>query len=440
MTVNAQFKDRPLESIINNEALAFAMYTVENRAIPHIIDGLKPVQRFFLYSTIQNARSKFNKVAAIAGRVSELGYHHGEGSAADAGQLMANTWNNNLPIIQGQGNFGSRMVQKMAASRYTYCRLHDNFFKIFKDIELSPVHHDKEHIPPAFYLPTIPLILLNGVKGIATGFATDILPHDPEDVVRCVREYLEHGEITEEPAIKFPEFTGRVVHVADKMFLEGTYVYNQKTKLEITEIPYKFEREDYITLLDELEDEGVIVRYDDHCGDNFNFEVTLKRDFFNGEDEFERHEKIMKTFKLRQGISQNLTCIDWDRKLREYEKSSDLIIDFVEYRKKFTAQRIQHNITTFTRSHALAQAKVDFIEKVISEEIVLKGHTRANAIKEIEKHENLMMFSGELISMNMYHVTKDECEKLRKQMREIKKELAYWKKTDVSTEYLKDLD
>lgn len=440
MTVIANYTQRPLKSIIDNEALAFAMYTVENRAIPHIIDGLKPVQRFFLYSTIQNAKTNFNKVAAIAGRVSELGYHHGEGSAADSGQLMANTWNNNLPIIQGRGNFGSRMVQKMAASRYTFCRLHENFFNVFKDIDLSPIHTDKEHIPPAFYLPTIPFVLLNGVKGIATGFACDILPHDPIDVTRCVREYLKTGNITNEPAIKFPEFSGKIVTINDKMFLEGTYVFSGKTKLEITEIPYKFEREDYIKILDDLEDEGIIVRYDDNCGDTFNFDITLKRDFFSEETEQERHEKIMKTFKLRQGISQNITCIDWNTKLREYDKASDLIRDFVDFRKKYTEQRIQFNINKCEKSFRLASAKVEFIEKIISEELVLKGHTKASAIKQIEKHENLMLFASELISMNMYHVTKDEIEKLRKQMKDLKKVLSYWKATDVKTEYLKDLE
>lgn len=440
MTVDINKIDRHLKSIIDNEALAFAMYTVENRAIPHLIDGLKPVQRFFLYSTLMNARTAYTKVAAIAGRVSELGYHHGEGSAADSGQLMANTWNNNLPIIQGRGNFGSRMVHSMGAPRYTFCKLHDNFFDVFKDTDLAPEHVDKEHLPPAFYLPTIPFILLNGVKGIATGFATDILPHCPEDVVRCVKEYLATGDIKKEPKIKFPEFHGKIIY-GDKMFIEGTYTFNGKTKLEITEIPYKYDRETYVAILDALEDAGTIVRYDDKCGkDNFNFEVTLKRDFFTGQKESEYHEIFMKTFKLRQGISQNITCIDENRKLRYYEKASRLIKDFVDYRMKFTQKRIDSKIPVLERKFALAEAKTVFIEKVIDEVIVLRGKTRAAAIKEIETHPELMMFSEELISMNIYHMTKDEIAKLKKQAKEIKQELQYWKKTSSQVEYLKDLE
>lgn len=435
-----QFNKRPLKSIVNTEALAYAMYTVEDRAIPHLVDGLKPVQRFFLYSTMLNAKSNFNKVAALAGRVSEFGYHHGEGSAASAGQLMANTWNNNMPIIQGRGNFGSRMVQDMAAPRYTFCKLHDNFFKVFKDSDIAPAHHDEEHIPPAYYLPTIPFVLLNGVKGIATGFATDILPHCPQDVKRCVKEYIETGNITEEPLVKFPEFNGNIRIGTEKSFIEGVYNLVSKTKLIIAEIPYKFEREAYVAILDDLEDKGIIVRYDDNCGeDNFNFEVTLKRDFCTDSDEL-NHEKIMKLFKLRQGISQNITVIDWNRKLREYDKASDLIKDFVDYRIKFTENRIDNKINEVQRKYDLAVSKVEFIEKVISEEIVLKGKTRAQAIKAIELHDNLKLFSENLIAMNIYHLTNDEISKLKKDMAKYKKELKYWKTTTVKAEYLKDLE
>lgn len=120
------FTVRGLKSIIDNEALAYAMYTVENRAIPNMIDGLKPVQRFVVARALElgkGNRDKFHKLASIAGGVADLGYHHGEGSAQDAGALMANTWNNNYPILDGQGNFGSRLVQEAAASRYIFARV-----------------------------------------------------------------------------------------------------------------------------------------------------------------------------------------------------------------------------------------------------------------------------------------------------------------------------
>ena len=102
-----QLNVRNLQSIIDNEAKEFAIYTVENRAIPNLIDGFKPVQRFVIARALDLSRGnkeKFHKLASVAGGVADLGYHHGEGSAQDAGALMANTWNNNYPLLDGQGN------------------------------------------------------------------------------------------------------------------------------------------------------------------------------------------------------------------------------------------------------------------------------------------------------------------------------------------------
>ena len=92
----------PISQVAENEWKSFAMYTVESRAIPNMIDGLKPVQRFYLYSSILNSKKDFKKVSAVSGIISDYGYNHGEASAAGAGQLMAATWNNNICLIEGR--------------------------------------------------------------------------------------------------------------------------------------------------------------------------------------------------------------------------------------------------------------------------------------------------------------------------------------------------
>jgi len=170
--------------------LDFAQYTVASRAIPNMIDGMKPVQRFYLYSSLVNSRRDFKKVSAVAGVLSDYGYNHGEVSAAGAGQLMAATWRNNICLVEGRGSFGTRQVQAAGASRYVYTKVSANFDRYIKDLELSPAHKDPEHEPPAFYLPVLPLVLLNGAAGIATGFATNILPRDDADVIAFIRATL----------------------------------------------------------------------------------------------------------------------------------------------------------------------------------------------------------------------------------------------------------
>ena len=94
-----------------------------------MIDGLKPVQRFYLYSSIHNSKKEFKKVTAVAGAVSAYGYNHGEKSVEDAGKLMAANWKNNICLIEGRGSFGTRQVPEAGQSRYVYSRLHENFDK-----------------------------------------------------------------------------------------------------------------------------------------------------------------------------------------------------------------------------------------------------------------------------------------------------------------------
>ena len=113
----------PISEVARNEWRDFAIYTVESRAIPNMIDGLKSVQRFYLYSSIVNSPRDFKKVAAVSGIISDYGYNHGEGSAAGAGQLMAATWSNNICLVEGRGSFGTRLVQEASAARYVYPRL-----------------------------------------------------------------------------------------------------------------------------------------------------------------------------------------------------------------------------------------------------------------------------------------------------------------------------
>ncbi len=425
---------RQLSSIIDNEARDYAMYTIENRAIPNMIDGLKPVQRFFLYSSIQNAKTEFRKIVAIAGRVSEYGYHHGEGSASDAGQLMANTWNNNFPIIQGRGNFGSRLVQKAAAPRYTFAKLHDNFWKVYKDLEVCPEHEDPEHLPPRFYLPIIPTVLLNGVKGIATGFATSILPHSLNSVKQCVTDVIKTGNC-KEPEISYPDFNGKVTTKDDKMYIEGIYELSGQTTLYITEVPYKYDREAYIKLLDKLDDDGEIVRYSDDCDkDGFKFEVKLRR----GTDT--SHEAIVKMFALRQGISQNLTVIGPDG-LRQYDKASDLIKDFVEIRKHYIDNRIKMMVQKTKDELDYMTARHKFISLVIDGTINLKEQTKAKSVKQIQDMLDVSRDNAEkLVSMPLHSITTDTSKKIEKDMKVSEKNLKYWETTTIEKEYLKDLE
>lgn len=437
--------NRDLKSIIDNEAKEFAIYTVENRAIPNLIDGFKPVQRFVMYRALELSRGnkeKFHKLASIAGGVADAGYHHGEGSAQDAGALMANTWNNNFPLLDGQGNFGSRLVQKAAASRYIFCRISENFRKVYKDTEIAPVHKDLEHRPPAFYLPIIPTVLLNGVRGIATGYATNILPHSFESVVECTKLALQ-GKLDKEPEVKIPQFKGKIVRNEDgSIECHGIYNFTSSTQMYISEIPAKFDRESYVEkVLEPLVDKNFISYVDDCSKTGFGFKIKFKKEYMLGQDEQDRHDKIMRDFKLIEKMSQFIVVIDENGKLNDkFEKSSDLIKHFVEVRKKYIVQRISHKVKECEYDFNLALTKAMFIKEVIEGSIVIQGKTRKQLVSELEKNVTYKDHVEKLVSMNLYHMTSDEAKKLAQIARDAKNDLKYWQETTPENEFLKDLE
>jgi DNA topoisomerase-2 len=431
----------PISKVAANEWKSFAMYTVESRAIPNMIDGMKPVQRFYLYSSIMNSKSTFKKVSAVSGIISDYGYNHGESSAAGAGVLMAAEWNNNLCLIEGRGSFGTRLIQEAGAPRYVYTKLHDNFNKYIKDINLAPVHDDPEHEPPSFYLPVIPLVLVNGTKGIATGFATNVVPRDPNSVIKACREYLTKGKITRQPKIKFPDFKGTVVNgdEPNKYNVCGLYNRKSKTQLAITEVPYGFDRESYVKVLDKLEDDGDIVGYDDLCDKTgFCFEVKLKLNTASSWND----AKILQKFKLTKSISENLTVIDYNGKLREYDDARQLIKDFCDFRLGILQKRIDIQISDISEKARWLNVKMNFIQAVLDDNIVFKNKKKAQVVDQMI---NALIplcndDSERLLRINIMSLTDEMVKSLAKEIKEAQAELKFWKTTTPSNQFTTDID
>jgi len=430
----------PISRVASNEWLSFAMYTVESRAIPNMIDGLKPVQRFYLYSSILNSKRDFKKVSAVAGIISDYGYNHGEASAAGAGQLMAATWNNNICLVEGRGSFGTRLVQEAGAPRYVYTRLSENFDKYLRDADLAPAHDDPEHEPPAFYLPVIPLVLANGTKGIATGFATNILPRDPDSLSRVCREYVVNGNLTNKPTVKFPEFNGDVTYdpVDERYIVTGKYEKTSKTVLTITEVPYGYDRESYVKILDKLEDDNDIVSYEDLCDkQGFRFEIKLKQ---TGSSSW-NHNKIVSKFKLSKPFSENLTVIGPDGKLREYKDEMQLIKDFCDYRLTILNKRIEARKAEAIEEVRWLDVKRQFIGAVLEDNIIFKNRKKADVSKQILNVTDAL--SGDvdrLLRINILSLTDEMVKELEKDIKAAQKELRYWNKQTPKSQFEKDLD
>ena len=434
-------RDYPISKVAANEWLDFALYTVEARAIPNMIDGMKPVQRFYVYSSIKNSKTDFKKVSAVSGVVSDYGYNHGEGSAAGAGQLMAAEWANNVCLVEGRGSFGTRLVQAAAAPRYTYSRLHKNFNKFIKDLDLAPAHEDPEHEPPAFYVPVIPLVLVNGVKGIATGFATNILPRDPLDVMRACKEYIETKNVDKKVKVKFPEFNGTVTFNPEegRYYCNGVFERKSKTVLMITEVPYGYDREGYVQVLDKLEEAGDIVGYDDLCDKTgFKFEVKLKQQTSAAWDD----QKIISAFKLSKPYTENLTVIDYRGKLKEYTDERDLIRDFCDYRVGILQKRIDLRKEEASEQLRWLNIKMQFIQSVLDDKIKFKNQKKDAVAKQIFDCTSARDADDidRLLRINIMSLTDEMVKQLEKEIKEAQKDLDYWEKTTTKKQFIKDLE
>jgi DNA gyrase/topoisomerase IV subunit A len=429
-----------LTDFADNEMKDYALYTVTQRAIPSMIDSLKPVQRFYLYSSLVNSAKAFKKVSAVSGIVSDYGYNHGEVSAAGAGQLMAATWSNNICLIEGRGSLGTRLVQSAGAARYVYTRVSPNFYKYIKDIELSPEHDDPEHLPPRMYLPTIPLVLINGAKGIATGFATQILPRSEQDIIAAIKEYLANGKIKTVPRVEFPEFTGTTEYDPDidRFVCVGTYKKIKKTTLIITEIPYGFDRETYIKVLDKLEDAGLIVSYEDKCNkDGFGFDVKLKQQTSANWT----HAQILKNFKLSKNHSENLTVIDENGALKEYNGPVDLIKDFVKFRLGCLDERIALKLSVASELIRWLTVKIEFINAVLDSTIVFKGQTKNKVAAQVKQYTSALATDiDRLLALNILSLTKEQVAASKQQIKAAKADWKYWNSTTPTKQYHSDLD
>ncbi|QMV29007.1 hypothetical protein AP1_0300 [Aeromonas phage AP1] len=436
-----KFVDRTISSYIHNEAKEYTFYTIVNRALPSMVDGFKPSQRFVLYSTIKNASKDFKKSAFLCGVISDYGYPHGEASGYDVLAGMATEYANNFPVIKGRGNFGSRQNPAAAEPRYIFGKLDDNFDLLFKDLDLVLPSEIDSYSIPKFYLPVIPFVLINGVHGVATGYATHILPHDIHSVIDECISYVKTGKC-KDPEIKFPSFIGNVNTSGEQWTNEGVYELQGKTKLLITEIPVSFNRIKYVAILNNLIEKDQIVSYDEIEGDgDFTFRVTLKRDFDTS------HENIMKQFSLSENIYQNINVIGpnsnmvtGDMDLRKYDNTSQLVCEFVDYRMTVVDRRIENMIENLTILIPELKAKAEFI-RLARDGKIGYNQPKKSMIQQVKTllDPELAVYADKVVGLPIFNMTEDEVEKLVKEYEQAEKDLAYWKSTNSKKEYLKDL-
>ena len=281
---------------INKELILFS-HADNIRSIPSIMDGLKPVQRKILYAAFRRHLTADMKVAQLAGYVAEVsGYHHGEASVSGAIVGMAQQYvgSNNLPLLRAEGQFGTRHMggKDAASSRYIFTKLDSLTRLLFDESDdalLTYRDEDGQSVEPEWYVPIIPMVLVNGVEGIGTGFSTSVPSFHPLHLIRVIRRLLRGETVAEEDETRrlVPWMRGHrgVVRAADSSGVwvsEGVIRKVDETTIEISELPSGRWTQDYKDWLSGLasSDGPFSVRrvMEYHTNEHVRFRVELSKE------------------------------------------------------------------------------------------------------------------------------------------------------------------
>lgn len=311
---------------------SYSLYVLEQRAIPHVTDGLKSAARRVVWRAKDGKKVK---TAALAGATMSI---HPHGAPEGAINTQAGFFTNNCPIFKGFGAFGTLLEPtEFGAGRYTYVQISD-FTKdvLLRDIEIIPMvdNYDSTELEPKHFLPLIPTVLVNPQDGIATGFASTILPRDLGDIVKSQIAYL-NG--TEEPTV-LPNFSttdSKCVRVevdkkgVTRYVFAGEYKKTGATSVKITKLPYGTTHAKFMAKLYKLEaDTDRITDITDNSVDVYDIDVTFKRGFLVKMDD----AAIMKYLNLEMQCTENLNVIDFNSTSIYNATYEEIIQDFTEWR------------------------------------------------------------------------------------------------------------
>ena len=431
---------------VDNELIHFS--NADNlRSIPDLIDGLKPSQRKVLFAAFQKKLKNDIKVSQFCGYVSErTSYHHGEASLQSTIINMAQNYpgSNNIELLYPSGQFGTRLQNGKDASspRYIFTRLSEMTENLYNEADndnLKYLDDDGFSIEPERFVPLLPMILINGTKGIGTGWSTDIPKYNPSDVLDCMKKLL-NGEELEEIKPWYRNYDGTFIKTDDKTFINlGVYEIVNNNTLKILELPIGVSTEEYKEFLDKIVsgNDGridYIENYENYSTDTkVCFIVlckpnSLKKLILAEEPDAFGCNRIHKEFKLMKPMSlNNLVLYNTDFKLTRYNSPLEIIKEFYIYRLVYYSKRKESLLKKYNHKKDILENKIRFLQEQIDDILVLYKKKKDLVIKELEDSDYLKIANKEgsvpdyeyLLSMRMDSVTEEKLNKLKEELDEI---------------------
>jgi len=441
-------KPREISAEMEESYLDYAMSVIVSRALPDVRDGLKPVHRRILYAMYDLGlihSVKFRKSALVVGEVLGKYHPHGDISVYDALARMAQDFSLRYPLINGQGNFGSVDGDSPAAMRYTEARLTALAEETLKDIEKDTVdfipNYDATREEPKVLPSAIPQLLLNGTMGIAVGMATNIPPHNLNEVIDAASYLVKHTRASTEDLLEFikgPDFpTGGIIY--SKKDIAAAYatgrgpivvrgkaeiVEDKKGRLQIiiNEIPYQVNKSALLEKIAELVSDkridGIRDLRDESDKEGMRIVIELKNDAVPQKilNNLYKHTDLQRTFHLNM-----LALVDG---IQPQVLSLKAVLEyFLKHREEVVVRRVKYDLLKAEeRAHVLEGLKIalDNIDEVIK--IIKKSEDRDMARKNLmAKFKLTEIQANAILEMKLATLANLERKKIEDELSEKKK-------------------
>ena len=450
-------KQREVTREMEEAYLDYAMSVIVSRALPDVRDGLKPVHRRILYAMhdLGLAHSaKFRKSALVVGEVLGKYHPHGDISVYDALARMAQSFSLRYPMINGQGNFGSVDGDSPAAMRYTEARLTSLADETLKDLEKDTVdfidNYDATRKEPKVLPSAAPQLLLNGTMGIAVGMATNIPPHNLNEIVDAASYLIEHPRASIEDLLEFvkgPDFpTGGIIYskkdiaaayatgrgpivcrgkaeiVEGKSARGGSASGGKGLQIIITEIPYQVNKsamlEKIAELVSDKKIDGIRDLRDESDKEGMRVVIELKNDAVPQKilNNLYKHTDLQRTFHLNM-----LALVDG---IQPQVLSLKAVLEyFLKHREEVVVRRVKYDLMKAQeRAHILEGLKIalDNIDEVIK--TIKKSEDRDAARKNlIIKFKLSEIQANAILDMKLATLANLERKKIEDELAEKKK-------------------
>ena len=435
----------PYEEFVHRDLIHFSYYNLE-RSIPSTMDGLKTSQRKILFGCLKRKLTEKVKVAQLAGYVSEhAGYHHGEMSLNETIIGMAQDFmgSNNVPWLVPKGQFGTRLEggKDSAASRYIFTYLQPYMKHLVPADDLPCLTYrddDGLSVEPEWYAPVLPMLLVNGARGIGTGYSTVIPSYNPETLKDVLQRWLKggHDESILKQQVLAPwarGFKGKIEKVADDYVVTAAYTYNPKTRtVVVTDLPVGYWTGDFKKMLDAYcEKKEVVKDYTDTSTDcDVHFEVVLMEDL-----PVAQVEKVLGlTDKIK---TTNMHAFDPAGKIKRYDSPNEILVEYARARLDLYGKR-RENLLRELRSKLPWHTEVVKFLTLMCNDVIDLRKKPMDQCRTILKAHDLHDTDG-LLKLPFSSITQENIDKHQAELDRLNKAIADTEGTTPSEFWIRDL-